>query len=627
MTRRTVRAHTTGSNRARLSALATALSCMLLAGFVLTGCGNPLATADDGFSVTVPVLWAGQDAEGQPTGGIEAAGVWTGADSTPGYSVDLADIEAQGAGSAWQAASGSAASVGAFFSSVDPTTLGIRFTITGPIDGPSGGAALTVGVVAATRHQQLRPDVTMTGTITPDGTVGRVSGIPAKLRAAAENGYKTVLLPQANMVDRSNSDVPASMEEFGKTLGLTVTGIDDLSDAYQHMTGAALNASTTQPVAMSAPVVAAVNAETAELLKRFSAALKRSSIPAKQLADLTSTLSAAKSAHTAGDTATSYARAMAGYRELLRTDATVRTTEALKRSGAAKVQSALLAEAKSLERAASDLRQQYAGTTSFGLYQELALPTALAPLTYAIAVLTDVQKSIQTDSSSANLVSSAAIAADQRASINSAAPTSRAVVAASASVPSEADAPAIDLLSGYTNFLVKAGNANQEYFNEVLGGSRSKGSITGTLQQLVRTLGEQSAAIPTDEQDLASEFVQSSEALSYFIFSTALVTDQQAFEIRDEQLGAPSGRLPDPEPVRNSISTGKQTVDATVSSLAKRDVNAELANWLATWGTQAATVTSGTPDEIRGSVVALHQIWGACVNALILQAGADRRSA
>lgn len=609
-----------GVSRRSLRVVTAATISALLIVTLVSGCGSVFNSGDDGFDLAVPVLWAGQDADGMPTGGIESAGVWAGDDGTPGYSTDLEGIEAQGAGAAWKAASGTAASVGALFSALDPTTLGIRFTITGPIDGPSGGAALTVGVIAATRHQQLQPGVTMTGTITPDGSIGRVSGIPSKLRAAASAGYKTVLLPQSNLIDRTVSNIPASMAEFGTSLGLTVIAVDDIGDAYQLFTGTSLSESKAPPQPLSAPVAAAAKAATGELMTRFRNALASRSTSTKAQAEFSKTLAAAQSSSAAGDTTKAYALALAGYRGLLHANGVDGAKATLKRSGTAALQAELLTEAQALTTAATELRQRYADTTSFGFYQELALPAALAPLTYAVAVLTDTQEVLGADSSREALLASAAVIADQRASIDSTATTSFAVVSATPSIPSDTNAPAITLLSGYTNFLINAGNANQEYYTEVLGGGRTAPMVAGSLERLVRTLGDEASAIPPDEQDLGSEFVQSSQALSYFIFSTALVTDRQAFEIRDEQ----SGRLPNPEPVRNSVRVGRQTVDGIVASLARRDVDAGLANWLASWGTQSAATTAGSKNEVSGSLVALHQIWGASVDALILQAGADR---
>ena len=118
------------------------------------GCSSPQPVAgaieqiDGGFQITVPVLWA-DPASG--ASGVEPALVWAGDDAATDFRIDLRDLEAKGAGAAWQAASATAAAVGSLYSGLDPRDVDVSFTVTGPIDGPSAGAALTVGVLAALR--------------------------------------------------------------------------------------------------------------------------------------------------------------------------------------------------------------------------------------------------------------------------------------------------------------------------------------------------------------------------------------------------------------------------------------------------------------------------------------------
>jgi len=64
------------------------------------------------------------------------------------------------------------------------------------IEGPSAGAALTISTIAALEGKQLAPNVMITGTINPDGSIGPVGGIPAKANAAKDVGAKVFLVPQ-----------------------------------------------------------------------------------------------------------------------------------------------------------------------------------------------------------------------------------------------------------------------------------------------------------------------------------------------------------------------------------------------------------------------------------------------
>ncbi|MEM2146421.1 MAG: S16 family serine protease [Candidatus Jordarchaeaceae archaeon] len=70
------------------------------------------------------------------------------------------------------------------------------------VDGPSAGAAITVALIAAIRHQNLNATVYITGTIGNEGNIGVVGGVLEKALAAAQNGARLFLIPkgQSNIV-------------------------------------------------------------------------------------------------------------------------------------------------------------------------------------------------------------------------------------------------------------------------------------------------------------------------------------------------------------------------------------------------------------------------------------------
>jgi len=64
------------------------------------------------------------------------------------------------------------------------------------IEGPSAGASLTVATIAALENKSLNPNVMITGTINPDGTIGPVGGIAEKAKAAKDVGANLFLVPE-----------------------------------------------------------------------------------------------------------------------------------------------------------------------------------------------------------------------------------------------------------------------------------------------------------------------------------------------------------------------------------------------------------------------------------------------
>jgi len=63
------------------------------------------------------------------------------------------------------------------------------------VDGPSAGAAVTLAVIMAIQNRTVDSDIYITGTINPDGSIGRVGGVLEKAIAASDMGARLFLIP------------------------------------------------------------------------------------------------------------------------------------------------------------------------------------------------------------------------------------------------------------------------------------------------------------------------------------------------------------------------------------------------------------------------------------------------
>ena len=108
---------------------------------------------------------------------------------------------------------------------------GVAYRPTGS-DGPSAGAAMAVGFIALLKGDHIQRGIALTGTIEPEGQIGPVRGIPDKIRAAAREGYRTVLVPRGQI-----HDARWNLNELGFQLNVTVKEVDTIDEAYQLMTG------------------------------------------------------------------------------------------------------------------------------------------------------------------------------------------------------------------------------------------------------------------------------------------------------------------------------------------------------------------------------------------------------
>ena len=82
------------------------------------------------------------------------------------------------------------------------------------IGGPSAGAALAIATISALLEKPTRDDVMITGSINSDGSIGPVSEVYAKAKAAKEYGAKIFLVPPLQNRDFIYETVK-SCEKFG----------------------------------------------------------------------------------------------------------------------------------------------------------------------------------------------------------------------------------------------------------------------------------------------------------------------------------------------------------------------------------------------------------------------------
>lgn len=154
-----------------------------------------------------------------------------------GFSVIAAANET---GPSWKAATTTAATIATLLATRDPRSVAIEVIPGGIIDGPSGGTALSVGILAALEEVSLQEGVAVTGSMWPNGALGPVSGIPEKLRAAADAGYHTVILPEGQQYAAdSTSGIPVDIGALAHELGTRVIFVDSIAAARDIMvTGA-----------------------------------------------------------------------------------------------------------------------------------------------------------------------------------------------------------------------------------------------------------------------------------------------------------------------------------------------------------------------------------------------------
>ncbi len=604
----------TGRVRPQRSGPVAAAIVLMVAvlGPLVVACGS---TTPGGL--VVPVLWASESG-GAVTGGVEPARVSVGY-GDGGFEVDLATEQAQGAGPQWVAASGSAAMVGTLASATDPRAVNIRFDISGPIDGPSGGAALTVGVLAAIRGLELRDGVTMTGTISPDGSIGRVGLVPAKVRAASDAGYTLVLVPQANAADR-DPDTGLDVVALGESLGIEVRPVADLGEAVAAFTGGPITTGDTTAPLLSPAVTAVAGQISAAMVERLEADLAGAGAlgaSASAVALATEQLATARAARGAGDLAGAYGASAQGVLGLARAAASGAATTAAAAGGVASVGTVLAAEAADVMAAADAALGQWdtAGALASGVQTaigQLTVPAAMGWLTYARAAAEASGVAAATAISPAELGGLAGTIAEQRVAVEVMWPDALAVVVATADGPGQLVTDTTSFLDGYTALLTSASEANERYLDDVLATSGVSLPATDPAVVAAGVLGD----LATGD---GPAVVRTSAAMSWWFVTSSAVAGRQAFGLDRFGLGGDVGIAASQASLDAAVRNSVDTVFAAAGTLAERGVDPGAPVWSASWGQAAAAADTGAPSA-AGEVVALGEVWYSAITVFVLLA-------
>ena len=593
---------------------------MLLAA-VAAGCGSSASTSITPREITFPVLWAGSNPDGSPAAGIEPATIAVGTEGAAGFSMNLEDIKAKKAGPQWLAATASAAAVGTLLTGADQSAVDLRYDITGAIDGPSGGAALTVGTMAAITGAPVKAKVAMTGTISPDGTVGAVAQVPAKVRAAKKAGYELVLVPWGNRTEfdpQSGKDV--NLPALGRSLGIEVRVVRSVAEAYAAFTG-----QTVIPPPKATPAITPRARQVAvRTTRRAVTALRRefaaggNLLSAQDQAAITPGIARAEAALAAGRLGLAYGLAVHTTYALKRALAAGASRALARMKGVSAARQALLDEAKTLLATAEREMQGQSDPNGLTRGQQLALPMALGWYAYSQSVLTAFVKSLGPDSTwrGPELERAAAVLGDVEASLQRFGPDAVAMVRAAPGGGTGTDESTAAFLSGYTNFMVRAGDANRDYYVTAAYGSLEAQGGPNDIVPPLKASSDLRASIPADENSLQDEIIQAAHGTTYYVLGASLVTGQ-SFGMRGFGLGEDPPAVSAPTLLASSVQQSSETVSWLASDLQPKGVNLSYALWQRQWADALFAAFAGTPTGPAAGTIALNELWYAAAGALL----------
>jgi hypothetical protein len=186
---------------------------------------------------TIRALWIKETPV--PTGGTSPFTVRVSASAGNDAAVGFIEHVIGSAGDAWKSSAWIAALAASNASNDLLTDHEFLLKVRGFIDGPSAGMVMAATMLALIRAEaSIRPGVTISGTVNPDGTIGPVSGIEYKLDGAARVGIKELGYPM--ITEGDEAQFVREMEKLGAAKGIKMVPIADIYQAYDLLTGRTL---------------------------------------------------------------------------------------------------------------------------------------------------------------------------------------------------------------------------------------------------------------------------------------------------------------------------------------------------------------------------------------------------
>lgn len=221
-------------------------SLLLVLTLLISACSGSSNDEDErkttesiGGTVELQPLFYSETSDGYE-GGVRDITIELSESKKDAISVAISDDEVEGSGAQWEAAAWNAMAVSTLVTGASLNKRQFIVDASGFIDGPSAGALMTVGAISLIRGDKIKRNVTMTGTINPDGTVGPVGGIQYKLEGAAEANKRLVLIPAGQSVELDENGREVDLIELGEDLGIRVREVSSIYEAYEAFTGVEL---------------------------------------------------------------------------------------------------------------------------------------------------------------------------------------------------------------------------------------------------------------------------------------------------------------------------------------------------------------------------------------------------
>jgi hypothetical protein len=536
-------------------------------------------------TVRVSALWYGQAADGSIRTGVTPVDITPRLDDprTP-LSLDQRGTRAAGAGPAWRAATAVALAQAVLIAGVDPRLGQIKYALKESIDGASAGGLLSAGTLAALHGTRVRNTATMTGAVLPDGSIGPVDGVAAKVQAAKDAGFDRVLVPVGEARDLVTDD-PVDLEALARKLHVQVTPVTSVPDAYALLTGARTTGATATNTRAPTPIDPGLLAMLTRRSRALLAATPQppATAPATTRTNVRAWRATARRALAAHDPVRAFAAA-AEAAQAAREETAVARLRAAARRGASlpsRIAQVRTTATRSAATITAALRAT-AQTPVTKIAQLAALPDVLSWGVYGLTASDVARERLSTVRTEAQLEEVVRFLATARFEAGVYLPATAAALPYIGRTTID-DVPAkVGLFDAYAGLLADAANANRTYARSL------QVDDTAYLSQLIDAAHTFTGATPPVFRDLrgrtAQPALRMAAALLEYVETTQLTNDLTA--PRDAREDRPPNLLPikSVAAVRTEAATAAAITRDQARTLTAAGRNPSYLQWNSRWG-------------------------------------------
>ncbi|HAM23296.1 MAG TPA: hypothetical protein DCQ04_13735 [Actinobacteria bacterium] len=593
------------ANQSKVVSWLAATASVLLAG----ACSAQPTSSE----TTVNALWYGKQKDGSVAQGVTRVTIATATSDQAGFQVDLSGFESASAGAYWNSAARSAAAVAVLSSATDPRDLTVKFGVEEKIDGPSAGGLLAAGIRADIEGAAIPADKSMTGTVLPNGGIGPVGGIPAKLRAAKEAGITTVLIPkgQVTSTDPASGSTVNVVDE-ARQLGVEVHEVASVAEATTQLTGTDQKSDQADagPIdeGLLTVVTAAANDALLDVARTPLASSRQTSVvrtrPAvsKQVSDYVRN---AKAALASNEPIKALTNATAAARLSHSWNARVAAVDKASQVGSRAATAELSAMAQALATQIEGQITQASQTPAQHQEQAVGLADALSWGTDALSRTTSVNTRLQRGGAGQTpevVGTEAADLAESRYNADFMLKTAVAALATIGKQPVNGDS-STPFLSSYADFLADAAEANAQYFEQMVKAAGTEATNNKVLQDDLEVVAAGRARWDTVKSGTTGPqvSVKLSQAMSRYIDSTVLIASSGVVAATSDSAATSRIDVLDGAALAAQQALATATTAREARVMAARGLDSSYTRWSDSWGAglTAAASVSGQADQIE----------------------------